>query len=259
MPVRRAGRHPDRADAGHLVVAVERPLAGAPLVLDEGSGALERRRAEAVEVQLVDLDDVVRLGLRRVPVAPVEDAAPDDVRAGVLVHDRLVLDRLARVDEHVERLVLDRDELGGVAGQLARARADRGDRLAHEAGLADRERVVLDQVARRDRHLEERVRLDRDLVAGQRPEDAVERERGGDVDRDDLRVRVRRADEVDVARPVPAHVVEEDALALDEPPVLLARDRLADVALLQLDRGDVGVGRAHAPAPVETIASTMFT
>ena len=112
------------------------------------------------------------------------------------------------------------------------ARADGRDRLAHEAHLADRERVVLDLVPGRRRHLEERVGLDRDLVAGERPVDAVERERGGDVDRDDLRVRVRRADEVDVARAVPADVVEEDALALDEPLVLLARDRLADVALL---------------------------
>ena len=45
--------------------------------------------------------------------------------------------------------------------------------------------------------------MDRDLVAGQRPVDPLERERRRDVDRDDLRVRVRRADEVDVARAVP--------------------------------------------------------
>src|SRR5262249_58977769 len=43
------GRHPDRADAGHLVVAVDRPLAGAAVVLDEAARALERRRREAVE------------------------------------------------------------------------------------------------------------------------------------------------------------------------------------------------------------------
>ncbi len=38
------GPHPDRADAGHLVVAEDRPLAGRALVLDEAAGALERRR-----------------------------------------------------------------------------------------------------------------------------------------------------------------------------------------------------------------------
>ena len=37
-------RHPDRPDPGHLVVAVQRPLGGALVVLDEGARALERRR-----------------------------------------------------------------------------------------------------------------------------------------------------------------------------------------------------------------------
>ena len=48
------------------------------------------------------------------------DARPDDVRAGVVVQDGcgLVL-RPARVDDHVERLVLDLDEVGGVARELA--------------------------------------------------------------------------------------------------------------------------------------------
>src|SRR5262249_14868509 len=78
--------------------------------------------------------------------------------------------------------------------------------------------------ARLDRELEERIREDRDLVARERAVDAAELERLGDVDRDDLRVRVRRADEVDIAHPVPLHIVEEDALTLDEPLVLLARD-----------------------------------
>jgi hypothetical protein len=238
------------------VVAVERPLPGRLLVLDERARALERGRAEAVKVELLDRHDPVGLRLRGLPVAPVEDTAPDGVRAGVVVEDGRVLHGFAGVDEDVERLVLDLDELGRVARELARSRADGGDGLAHEAHLADRERVVLDLVPRRRRHLEERVGLDCDLVAGQRPVDAVERERARDVDRDDLRVCMGRADEVDVAHPVPADVVEEDPLALDEPLVLLARDRLADVALLQLDRSGDGLGRAHALVP--TMASTMF-
>ena len=61
-----------------------------------------------------------------------------------------------------------------------------------------------------------------------------------------LRVRVRRADEVDVAHPVRLDVVHEHALALDEPAVLLARDQRAGVADLQLGRllGD-GLRLAH--------------
>jgi hypothetical protein len=43
-PDAKRGRHPDRADAGHLVVAVHRPLAGAAVVLDERARALERGR-----------------------------------------------------------------------------------------------------------------------------------------------------------------------------------------------------------------------
>ena len=56
---------------------------------------------------------------------------------------RVVL-RRARVDDHVERLVLDLDEVGGVAGELARRGDDGDDRLADVADPADRERVVLD-------------------------------------------------------------------------------------------------------------------
>ena len=47
-----------------------------------------------------------------------------------------------------ERLVLDLDELGGVARELARLGDDRDDGLADVAHLADRERVVLDAARR---------------------------------------------------------------------------------------------------------------
>ncbi len=57
--------HPDRADTGHLVVARQRPLARALVVLDERSRALEGRRGETVEVEALDLHDVVGLGERR--------------------------------------------------------------------------------------------------------------------------------------------------------------------------------------------------
>src|SRR5204863_6802801 len=67
--------------------------------------------------------------------------------------------------------------------------------------------------------------------AGDRPVDALELERLGDVDRHDPRGRIRRADEMDVAHGVPPDVVDELTLALDEPLVLLARDALPDEAL----------------------------
>ena len=211
-----------------------------------------------MEVELVDLHDVIGLGECRVDVPPVEDTRPDDVRAGVVVEDDLVLQRLLGVDEHGKLVVLDLDQLGSVARELARRCGDCGDRLAHVPNAAHRERVVLDVPARLDGHLEERVRVDRDLVARERPVHAVELERLRDVDRDDLRVRVRGADEVDVAHPMPADVVEERALTLDETPILLARDRLPDEPLLERLRG-LADGRRHRLPPAATTASTMFT
>ena len=135
--------------------------------------ALERRRVEAVEVQLVDLHDLVGLGERGVEVAPLVDAFPHQVAAGVLVDRRhAVVARVARVGDRRDRLVLDLDELRGVARELARLGDDRDDRLADVAHLADRERVVLDVAAGHRRDLEERIGERRDLFAGQRPVDA---------------------------------------------------------------------------------------
>jgi hypothetical protein len=256
-------RHPDRPHAWHLVVAVDRPLPGAAVVLDKAARALERRRREAVEVQPLDADHVVGLVDRSVEVAPVEGPGPDRVRRRVLVQDHLVLGRFLAVEHDRQRVVLHLDELGGVAGEVACSRHDRCDRVADVAHLADGECVVLDVSARRRRELEKRIRENGDLVAGERPVDAVELERLRDVDGLDPGVRVRRADEVDEAHLVPLDVVEEHALALDEPLVLLARDVLADepgpgVALLD-DEGLLGRdgGLGHPAAAL--IASTMFT
>src|SRR5262249_46244493 len=72
------GRHPDRAYPGHLVVAVDRPLPHALVVLDERACTFERSRGEAVEMEAVYLHDMVGLGKRLVDVAPAEHAGPDD-------------------------------------------------------------------------------------------------------------------------------------------------------------------------------------
>src|SRR5439155_14267417 len=151
------------------------------------------------------------------------------------------------------------DELGCIASQLATRRDDGGERLADVAHAANRERVVLDARARRHRQLEERVGQNRNLVSGQGAVDAAHLERLGQIDRLDLRVRVRRAHEVDISHTVPLDVVEEDALPLDEALVLLARDARADESRLRLGRfdnkrlGDLG----HSATAL--IASTMFT
>jgi hypothetical protein len=226
---------------------VDRPLAGAAVVLDERTVALERGRVEAVEVELGDLDHAVGLGEGGVEVAPLVDALPGQVRAGLVVEDRRVVhERLPSVGHRRQRLVVDLDQLGGVAGGLAGGRHDGGDGLADEARLADGEAEVAQVRPRRRGDLEEGIGQQRDLVPGQRAEHAGVLERLRDVDRAELRVRVRRADEVDVAHVVPPDVVHEHALALDEPLVLLAWNALARVARLRLgllDDDRLGDGR----------------
>ena len=160
----------------------------------------------------------------------------------------------------VDRLVLDLDELGRVARELARLGDDGDDRLADVAHLADREREVLQVRAGHRRDLEERIGQRRDLFAGQRPVDARGRLGLRDVDRGDVRVRVRRAHEVDVAHAVPLDVVDEDALPLDETLVLLARDALALPLLggrLDLDRLGCD-GRCFGHSEAALTASKMF-
>ena len=120
-------------------------------------------------MELVDRDDVVGLGERRVDVAPLPDAGVREVAAAVLVeHGCPVGERLARVDDDVERVVVDHHELGRVTRQLAGLGDDGDDGLAEVAHLADRERVVLDVAAGRSGDLEERIGQDRHLVARQR-------------------------------------------------------------------------------------------
>ena len=222
-----------------------------------------------MEVELVDLHDLVGLGERRVEVAPLVHALPHEVAAGLLVqHGLRLVERVARVGDGVERLVLHLDELRCVARELARLGDDGDDRLADVAHLADRERVVLDVPARHRRDLEERIGERRHLFAGERAVDALHRLGLRHVDRGDVRVRVRRADEMDVAHAVALDVVDERALALDEPLVLLARHALAlvgrlrrlDLDLLGRDRGRaVGHGRHFCiRSAADATASKMF-
>ena len=94
-----------------------------------------------------------------------------------------------------------------------------------------------------------------DLFAGQRPVDPRVLLGGRHVDRRDVRVRVRRADEVQEAHAVALDVVDEHALALDETPVFLARDALPRPRLLRL-LGLLGGDSRHSAAAFT--ASKMF-
>jgi hypothetical protein len=214
---------------------VDRPLRSAAVVLDDRAAGLERRRREAVEVQALDPHDLVGVGERRVVVAVVELPRPDDVRADVVVQDRCRgIGGALGVQHGLERLVVDLDQVRGVARQLTGDRGDGDDRLADVPDPPDREREVLHVSTRGRRNLEERVARRGNLLPDQRPVDTLQLRRLRDVDARDRGVRVRRADEVHVRHAVPLDVVHEHALALDEPLVLLARHVLADEAGLDL-------------------------
>ena len=118
--------------------------------------------------------------------------------------DDAVRQRVLEIDDRLERLVLDVDELGGVAGGHLGGRQDGGDGVADVAHLVLRQRVV-----RRVLHvLGDRPRAGHrcgpvlgEVVAGVDGDDAGRLRRGGRVDVDDAGVCVRAADERQVSAP----------------------------------------------------------
>ena len=173
----------------------------------------------------------------------VEVAVPG--RRAVRV-DRLLLGRALRVDDQLERPIVDDDLLSRAPSLLGMLGGDQRDRLAEEAHPVDREHGLVGE-------LEPVAFLARHVLVREHRVDAGHAERGGDVDPGDQRVRVRAADRV-----APEHVrvhevarIGELARRLRDP--VDARDALADAAELELAR----CRRAHAPAASLT-ASRIF-
>ena len=97
-----------------------------------------------MEVHAVDGDDRGRFGKRLVDLAVFEDAVPDEVGAGFVVEDAAVGERVFAGDDRLERFVVHLHQFGGVFGGEARFGDHGGDRLALEANLGDRQRIILD-------------------------------------------------------------------------------------------------------------------
>jgi hypothetical protein len=132
----RDGRADDvRRLGGH----VDRELVGGPVEVGDGAAALQRRGVRARVVQLERGDQV---GLLEGPVGarPVADLpVVDDVVVLVLLvvadEGGALRERLGRVDDHGERLVVDDDRLARVLGDVGVVGDDGGDLLALEAHL----------------------------------------------------------------------------------------------------------------------------
>ncbi len=152
------------------------------------------------------------------------------------------LERLLRIDDHRERLVLDLDRVGAVGRDVALGRQDRRDLLGLVHHLLHRQHHL--RVRHEGRHPVEVVLGE--VLAGDDREDAGDRERLGRVDLDDLRVRVRAPHDVEVEHAGQLDVVDVRPLAADEARVLLALDRVAHAADLGRRARSV-LGRHHAP------------
>ena len=164
----------------------------------------------------------------RANAASVAAASPDSQSktwlpsaAGVVVadHRRVGLERAARVDHRLERLVLDVDQLERVAGRVVVVGDDERDLLALEAHLVGREHRLrgrpTSSASTPSRAPRGRAPVMTAWTRGQR-----QRRRG--VDRDDPGVGERAAQDRAVEHPGQRDVVEVAALAADEPRVLLA-------------------------------------
>jgi hypothetical protein len=153
-----------------------------------------------------------------------------DIARHVRMHERAgqgVADR----DNRLLLLVFDGHERGGVLSDKAAFRDHDGDGIADIGDPAIRERI--DRCARRRRDQEHADHLDiemRQIILRKHRYDT--RNLGGDrnVDRQDPAARDRAAREGGMQNSWKHDVVDEDALARQQPVILLAGDTLADEA-----------------------------
>ena len=166
---------------------------------------------------------------------------------------RAVLGGRLDVDDHVERLVLDVDELGRIDGVRPRIRKDDRDAVALIVHLRDGKREVLGVLhvlGHRPRTRHCRLPVVAQIGAGEDSDDARRRLRRSGIDRRDPRVCVRAADDGHHCSARKIEVVDVRPPSAEQRIVLFALERGADAPRLD---------GAHDGAPAtSTIASTML-
>ncbi len=165
---------------------------------------------------------------RRVDVAALELARHHHIGSGFVVQQRAGARGLDRIGDDGQRLEIDRDQLGGVLGEIAAFRHDPDDRLADVTHLVARER----QDRRRAIALHARGREQRrdlaQILRGQHRDDAGRGARRRAVDRTDARMRVLAAAERDMQHARDLPVVSIAAEPGEQARVLGAPDARAD-------------------------------
>ena len=202
-----AVRHLRGEPRGHTAVRVDLGGRGAHL---------ERASGHSLAHDRVGYDDVAPFEEVLIVVHAAGPAR--DVRPHLRVQNDLVLRRVDHVHDDGQRVVLDRDELGGVDARRPVGAHDDGDDVADEANdvLGD-DRASHPLLEHRDRR---RTRRDVDVVAR---EDLHVRQRlrSGRVDSDDAGVGEERADERDRERTLERQVLDVRGFATKETRVFL--------------------------------------
>ena len=204
-----------------------RPDADAASFRDGEHPARLDRRGAVARVHEDALDDHGGLGEGSLDVSPFDPVVEDGVRRVLVQARRVVGQRSPRVGQRLARLDLELDLLDRVLRQIARVRDDDGDRLADEAndlGGEQRPRRAV-RIGVGERRQE---RAQRELPAGHRRVDALERPCRLRIEVHDLAVRHRASQERHLERPGQADVVDELPAAGQEPPILDPRQRLPD-------------------------------
>jgi len=182
-------------------------------------------RVAFVEEQV--LEHVVRAGNRRVGVTKLECLQPVDVALlGIVVNAGITarlywLERFLRRADRVERLVAHVDQVERFGRRLLVPGDDRGERIADVAHMLGRERIFV-LADRQD------AEGDGEILAGEHQVHAGMRLGARHVDGLDQRVRVRRAQKLDVQHARQHDVVGKARLAGDLGAAVDAPARLAD-------------------------------
>ena len=233
----------DREHVAHpvrvLEVGIERVAILARVVIAERPARFDELRVHAGDdvAPPYDMRRAREGGIGRRPVAHLEHVGdvvgafvPDGRAAGVGCRGRR--------GDRGQRIVVDRDQFGGVLrlrGGLGDDQRDRVADVAHaaarEAGVRRREhrRAVGAFALKRHRRRAETVRGD--VVAGEDRKHAGRCDRSYGIDGADRRMRVRRAQDVGVRLAGQVHVVDEASLAAEEARVLEPLDGLTDAEL----------------------------
>ena len=209
---------------------VDLELAHDPIEIGDAAAGLDGRDVDARNVDVL-LDDDVGAGeraLRRGPVPhlPVEDVVVLLVLLVGAQHRRVGLERLERIDDDRQRLVVHLHRLDPVGRRVAVGGDHRRHllRLVHD--LLGRQHHL--GVGHQGRHPVQVVLLEG--LAGDDREHAGDLQRVLGIDGLDPRVRERAADDVQIEHARKLDVVHVVALAADEARVLLALHRVTHAA-----------------------------